>query len=109
MLQTEYRFGEVYHLAAQVTPADDKVQFSTIFANNHGGVSLLAFKAGQTLSPHVAPADVMVYVLEGEVQFTLHDKISTLRSGDFLLLGENVLHSVKALEDSRVMLAKAKS
>lgn len=108
MLQTEYRFGEVYNLASQIAPAADKVQSHAIFSNTHGGVSLLGFTAGQTLSPHVAPADVMVYVLEGEVEFTVLDKVSTLRAGDFLLLGENVLHSVKAVADSKVMLAKAK-
>lgn len=108
MLQTEYRFGEVYNLASQIRPAAEKVQHQSIFANTHGGVSLVAFTSGQVLTPHVAPADVMVYVLEGEVEFTVHDKVSTLRTGDFLLLGENVLHSVKALADSRIMLAKTK-
>ncbi len=109
MINTEYKFGEVHVLAEQIQPADDKVQFHNIFANENGGVALIAFKTGQQLDTHTAPAEVMVNVLEGEIEFTMIDKPHHLKAGEFLLMGEGVPHSVKALTDAKVMLIKIKA
>lgn len=109
MLSTEYKFGEVHNLASQIEAGDDKVHFHAIFSNNNGGAVLLAFKAGQQLDTHLAPAEVMVVALEGEIKFTFHDKVNTLKAGDFLLMGEGVSHSVAAVTDAKIMLVKIKA
>lgn len=106
MLETEYRFGEVHDLAAQIESAEDRVHFRNILSTCHGGAGLVAFKAGQTLDRHVAPAEVLVYVVEGEVEFTVADTPHTLSAGQFMLLGRDVPHSVVAVADSKVMLFK---
>lgn len=108
MLQTDYRFGEVYTLTGQIAASDEKVQFRNIFSNPNGGVTLLAFRQGQELTTHTAPAEVMVCVVEGEIEFTMLDMTHTLRAGQFLLMGQDVPHSVKANVDSKVMLVKVK-
>lgn len=108
MLQTEYKFGEVNVLAGQIASSDDKVNFKTIFSNDNGGVSLLAFKAGQKLATHLAPAEVMVCVLEGEIEFTMLDVPHRIRAGEFMLMGADVPHSVAAKTDTKVMLVKVK-
>lgn len=108
MLQTDYKFGEVHKLAAQLETSEEKVQFRNIFSDANGGVTLVAFKAGQELTTHKAPADVMVYVVEGEVEFTVLDTPHHLRTDEFLLMGADVPHSVKAVVDSKVMLVKVK-
>lgn len=109
MLNTEYKFGEVHNLAAQIEAGDDKVHFHGLFSNDNGGVVLLAFKAGQKLDTHTAPAEVMVTVLEGEIEFKIADRVNDMKAGDFLLLGEGVPHSVAAVKDSKVMLTKVKA
>lgn len=109
MLKTEYKFGEVHDLASQLKAEEDRIQFKNIFTNDNGGVSLLAFKAGQKLDTHLAPAEVMVYVTEGEIEFTMLDKPHTIKTGCFLLMGERVAHSVVANTDAKVMLVKIKS
>lgn len=108
MLDTAYKFGEVHNLAAQIEQADDHVQFKKIFENANGGVSLLAFKAGQKLDKHLAPAEVMVCVLQGELEFTMIDTPHTIRAGEFILMGADVPHSVEAKADSKVAIIKVK-
>lgn len=108
MLNTEYKFGEVHNLAAQIESGMDKVHFHSIFSNDNGGAVLVALKSGQTLESHTAPAEVMVYLLEGEVEFTILEKAHTLHAGEFLLLGEGVSHSVAARSDAKIMLVKIK-
>lgn len=108
MLDTAYKFGEVHNLAVQIEQADDHVQFKKIFENANGGVSLLAFKAGQKLDKHLAPAEVMVCVLQGELEFTMIDTPHTIRAGEFILMGADVPHSVEARADSKVAIIKVK-
>ena len=108
MLHTEYKFGEVHGIADQIEVGSDKVHFRQIFSNENGGVVLVAFKAGQKLDTHVAPAEVMINVLDGEIEFTMLDKVNTLKAGEFLLMGADVPHSVVAKADSKMMLVKVK-
>ncbi|MCM1320439.1 MAG: cupin domain-containing protein [Muribaculaceae bacterium] len=108
MLNTEFKFGEVQNLTSQIEPDNKQVKFERIFENTNGGVSLLAFKAGQKLDEHVAPAEVMVCVLEGEIEFTMVDNPHTIKAGEFMLMGAGVPHSVIAKADSKVALIKVK-
>lgn len=108
MINTEYKFGEVHNLASQVEGGADSVHFKNIFNNENGGVVLLAFKAGQKLDTHTAPAEVMVNVIEGEIEFTMAGKPNVIKASEFLLMGAGVPHSVVAKADSKVMLVKIK-
>lgn len=108
MRQTDYRYGEVHTLALQIESSDEKVQFKNIFDNDNAGVTLLAFKAGQELTTHTAPAEVMVLVVEGAIDFTMLDMTHNISAGQFLLMGPDVPHSVKAITDTKVMLVKAR-
>lgn len=109
MTKTEFRFGEVHGLLDQVEIGHDKVHFKNIFETDNGGVSLVAFEAGQKLDTHMAPAEVMVTVLEGEIEFTIDGKPNNLKSGDFLLMGADVPHSVYAKSDTKLLLVKIKN
>ena len=104
MLETDYKFGEVHTLADQIELSADRVQFRHIFNNANGGVALIGFKAGQKLDEHLAPAELMVSVIEGEIVFTMLDKPHTLRAGEFILVGHGVPHSVAANVDSKIFL-----
>ena len=106
--KTEFRFGEVHGLLNQVEKGHDKVHFKNIFETDNGGVALLAFEAGQKLDPHLAPAEVMVIVLEGEIEFTMDGHPNVLKAGEFILMGQDVPHSVVANADSKLMLVKVK-
>lgn len=108
MLQTDYKFGEVIDLASQLESTDEKVQFKNVFGNANGGVTLLAFKTGQRLTTHIAPAEVMVFVLEGEIEFTMLETPHVIKSGEFMLMGADVPHGVLAKSDSKVVLIKVK-
>lgn len=105
---TEFRYGEAHGLLDQVEKGHDKVHFKNIFETENGGAGLLAFEAGQKLDTHLAPTEVMVTVLEGEIEFTMDGKPNDLKAGEFLLMGANVPHSVLAKSDSKVLLVKVK-
>jgi len=109
MLESDYKFGEVHNLAAQIEIGEDRVHFKNIFNNSNGGVALVAFKAGQILDTHTAPAEVMITVLDGEIEFTMLDRTMTISAGQFVLMGAEVPHSVVAKADTKMMLTKIKA
>ena len=108
-MKSNFKFGQVINLSAQVDYSEEKVAFTPIFDTTNGGVVLLAFKKGQKLDKHLATAEVMVNVLEGEVEFTMNDNVHTIGSGEILLMGAEVPQSVKAKKDSKIMLVKIKN
>lgn len=108
MLDTNYHFGTAYVLSYQIKPSDERVEYQEIWKNSNGGVALVGLKAGQELTNHTAPFEVMVNVLEGEIDFTMNNYTTTMIGNNFILMGANVPHSVKANKDSKIMLVKIK-
>lgn len=107
-MKTNFKFGEVLKFNEALAYNNERVEFKTVFETEEGGISLVAFKAGQKLDTHTTPFEVMVTVCEGEIEFTMLDQSHRLRAGEFLLMGANVPHSVVANIDSKVMLVKIK-
>lgn len=107
-MKTNYRFGEVIKHSEAIEYSNEKVEFKEVFETDNGGVAFVAMKAGQVLDPHTSPYQLMVNVCEGEIEFTMIDRIHKMVEGDFILMGENVQHSVVAKKDSKIMLVKIK-
>lgn len=107
--KTEFKFGEVHGLLDQVEKGSNKVHFRNIFETGNGGVSLVAFEAGQKLDSHLAPFEVMVVVEEGNIEFTMDGHPHDMKAGEFLLMGQDVPHSVVAKTDAKLMLIKVKA
>ena len=108
-MKTNYEFGKVIDLNGQIEADDAKVVSHVIFETSNGGVLLLALIAGQKLDKHLAPAELMVNVLEGEIEFTMDENVHSMRKGEFILVGADVPHSVVAKSDAKLMLVRIKN
>ena len=53
---------------------DGSVVSREIIRKSTGTVTLFAFDVGQGLSEHTAPFDALVYVVDGEVEFSISGK-----------------------------------
>ena len=107
-MKTNFKFGEVHKFNEAISYNTQKVEFNTVFETNKGGISLVAFKAGQKLDTHTTPFEVMISVCEGEIEFTMLDQSKRIKAGEFILMGANVPHSVVANVDSKLMIVKIK-
>lgn len=105
---TDLRFCQVFHLTDEITYSSEKVAFLNVMNTSNGGVSLMALEAGQKLDTHVAPSELFVLVLEGEIVFTLEDKGNVMKEGDILMLGEGVRHAVECVRNAKVLLCKSR-
>jgi quercetin dioxygenase-like cupin family protein len=80
-----------------------------LVAKKTGTVTLFAFDRGQGLSPHSAPYDALVQVVEGKAEITVGGKKNQVNSGEVILMPAGVPHAVKAVSRFKMVLTMIKS
>ncbi len=64
----------------------------------------LCLKTGQELPAHHAKSSITVQCLQGKINFKVGEKDNELQPGDWLYLEGGQEHSLKAVEDSTLLL-----
>jgi quercetin dioxygenase-like cupin family protein len=80
-----------------------------LVAKKTGTVTLFSFDLGQGLSPHSAPYDALVQVVDGQAEITVGGKKNLVNSGEVLLMPAGVPHAVKAVSRFKMVLTMIKS
>lgn len=69
----------------------------------------IVFKEGQEMKEHKAPYPIVVSVVEGLIDFGVEAERFILEKGMLITLEANILHDLKALQNSIVRLSLSKS
>ena len=93
-------------LKTQVDYSASKIAHTLLLNNDSGEVNLIAMTKDQAMQPHAAPADVMVTVVEGELEFTIGEVPQILRAGDYVTLSAGTFHSTRAVTDTKFLLVR---
>src|SRR5262245_4632611 len=99
--------AELEGVLAQSTLVDyqpDAVVSRTLVKKSAGTVTAFAFAAGEGLSEHTAPFDVLVLMVEGESEITVAGTRHRLLAGQLLRLPAGRPHAVKALTAFKMIL-----
>jgi quercetin dioxygenase-like cupin family protein len=64
----------------------------------------LLLPAGKEISEHQVAGEITVQCLEGQVDFTSNDVTRSLSAGQLVYLAGGAKHSLRALEDSSLLL-----
>ena len=76
---------------------------TSIMNNKDIAVQTLPMKAGQCFEPHTHKTREWLILYYGEALFVIDGKERYAKAGDFLFIEPNVLHSLKALTDLKVL------
>ena len=76
----------------------------TLVKTNDLKVIRLFIPAGEESSTHTSPGELTVQCLEGRVLFIAHGKSRELGAGQFVYLAPDEPHSLKAIEDSSLLV-----
>ena len=79
-----------------------------IIKKETGTVTVFAFAAGQGLSEHTAPFDALVYILDGEAEIRISQKVYRLRAGEFIIMPAQEPHALQAVKAFKMMLVMIK-
>ena len=100
--------GILFKLVSDIDYSKDAVVSKTIIKKTTGTVTLFAFDAGQGLSPHVAPFDALVQILDGACSFSIEETKHQMSSGDCIILPAGKTHAVEALKPFKMLLTMIK-
>lgn len=85
-------------------PFDNKPHAQKIVDATGANLVILEFAQGQVWREHHSVHPVIVQVLKGRVEFTVKDEIIDLVPGTPIHLTSHLLHEVRAMEPSTVMV-----
>ncbi|EKE11096.1 MAG: cupin 2 protein [uncultured bacterium] len=83
---------------------DGSVVSKEIMKTDRGTVTVFAFDAGQGLSEHISPFNVLVQIIEGEAQINIEKIAHTLTEGQMIELPSNKPHSLKSNKRFKMLL-----
>jgi quercetin dioxygenase-like cupin family protein len=96
-------------LAGLVDYQKDSIVSREIIGKQAGTITLFAFDRGQGLSPHSAPFDAFVYVVEGRAEIAIEDTKHVLDAGEMIVMPAQRQHAVKALDAFKMLLVMIRS
>lgn len=98
----------LFKLADHIVYADNSVVSKTIIKKETGTITLFAFDKGQGLSPHIAPFDALVQVVDGECVFFIGEQKNEMKTGDCIILPAGIVHSVESVIPFKMLLTMIK-
>lgn len=104
----EKLLSNVGTLKELVTYQDTSIVSRTLINKGVGTVTVFAFDKGQSLSPHSAPYDAVVYCVEGYGQVIIDNKVNEIQEGGIIIMPANIPHAVVATERFKMMLIMVK-
>jgi quercetin dioxygenase-like cupin family protein len=110
MVKPLYQTEQVNHAnLLELTPIVEDATVSKPLVNSDAIRQVVfAMDKGQLMSEHRAPFVVVVQVLDGELDFTVDGKTSSLVAHDWLIMPPDKPHDLNAVEPTRFLLTMVK-
>jgi quercetin dioxygenase-like cupin family protein len=96
--------AEVMKLKGLVAYQNGAIVSRTLIGREQGTVTAFAFDEDQGLSPHTAPFDALVIVVEGEVEINIAGTNHRLKEGEIVIMPANKPHALKAITKFKMIL-----
>lgn len=97
-------YNKVINLKDLVPYGEKTINSMIIALKNSLNSAVFAFDKEEMLSEHSAPADALVYVLDGELEISINKIGHKVKKGEMVLMPANIPHALKALEKSKMLL-----
>ncbi len=109
MEEKKVKLAEILDFCEIVQYQEGTIVSKGIMDDKNGRVSLFAFAKGEKLSPHKAPFDALVQILEGEAEIVIDDKPFNVAAGKSIIMPANIMHAVNAHQNFKMLLTLIKS
>lgn len=94
----------IKQIKSETTWSDSDRNAVTLFKSETMRIVLIGLHENAELKPHKANGVISVQVVQGEIDFTTEQQNTHLEQGQMIALRENIIHSVKALKESFLLL-----
>lgn len=87
--------------------ADQPTRFERLYQRGPVTIMLRQFERGATVPDHSVPGTAMALVTDGQLEITVGNQVHTLHAGQMLVMEPDVVHNVRAIEASEMLLTIA--
>ncbi len=101
-------FKDQVNLGDLIEYNKDSIVSRTLYQEKGGTITLFFFFLGQKVSEHSAPFDAMLYVLEGNLYFTIEKASHELTTGEFIGVSAGETHGLNAISPTKILLVMMK-
>lgn len=108
-MSNAFETAKVLNLAEAVPYEAGGIVSKQVLGSGAGNITAFSFAKGQGLSPHSAPFDAFVQILEGIAEITVGDSVLSPKAGESLIMPANVPHALKARENFKMLLTMIKA
>lgn len=98
-----------FNIYENLVYSDKKVQITPMYNSDISKEVRIVFKKGQIMKDHKTSFPISVQIVEGEIDFGVGEQIYNLVKGDVVSLEANIMHNLKANDDSIVRLTLSKA
>jgi quercetin dioxygenase-like cupin family protein len=109
MSSNEFEKSKVFSFNGSIDYAEGGIVSKTVLKKQTGNISLFSFAKGEALSEHTAPFDALIQVVDGSAEIIIGGESFILRSGESIIMPANISHSVKAVENFKMVLTMIRS
>lgn len=88
--------------------SDSKVMIKKILETNISKEIRICLSKNQHMKEHIAPAPIVVMVLDGEIIFNVNNEQHIMKKGSVINLDSKIPHSLLGVEDSIIRLSLSK-
>ncbi len=100
--------AEALNLESLAEYAKGSIVSRSVLQSEAGNITFFAFGEGEALSPHSAPYDAFVYIVDGKGMIMIGGKENHLSAGEMIVMPANVPHAVLAETDFKMLLVMIK-
>ncbi len=104
MSSNEFEKSKVFSFNGSVDYAEGGIVSKTVLKKQTGNISLFSFAKGEALSEHTAPFDALIQVVDGSGEIIIGGESFILTAGESIIMPANISHSVKAVENFKMVL-----
>lgn len=94
---------EVAALEGLISIREGQIVSMAMSRSDQTQIVLFAIAAGELISEEIYPGDTLYYVLSGGIQIRQDQEVLLVRAGEVLAVCADILHSLQALQDTKLL------
>lgn len=88
----------------EISYQKDSIISKVLFKKEGASLTIFAVSGGQEISSHTTTSMAIAHILEGKGTFFLKNKWHRFRSSDYFFMDKNLVHAIKAENDTKFAL-----
>lgn len=107
-MNNEFKKAEKFRFGNEINYQPKSIVSKHVIKRTTGNISLFAFDKGESLSPHSAPYDALVQIIEGKAIVIIDGKQHLLETGETIIMPATITHAIQATEKFKMLLTMIK-